>query len=377
MKRDPYFIKSVFHSTVLMSAFTSPGEILSQRDLVQRTGLSRGIVHRILYTLEKSGIVEKPRSNQYRLLIHKSRHNKWKIGYGMPGIDSMFVREVTQSLQAAVERSDELELLILDHRYNSKNIIKNTDHFIRERVALVIEYQVDERLADFVADRYHEANIPVITVNNPYPHATYFGANNYRAGLIGGRHLGRWASSHWDGQIEEIIMVELGHAGSIPKSRLIGMERGIREVLGSRVEKVPVTYLDGDGQFEPSWAAMRKHLRKSRAERMLIGTMNDGSALGVLRAIEEAGRLEGCAIMGQNGSPEGRRELRRPNTRLIGSVAYFPETYGDGLVRLALDILNRRFVPPAVFTRHLLLTRDNVDRLYPNDSLMKFPILTA
>ena len=40
--RDPYLIKSVAHSALLMAAF-EPGEVLTQRDLVQRTGLSRGI----------------------------------------------------------------------------------------------------------------------------------------------------------------------------------------------------------------------------------------------------------------------------------------------------------------------------------------------
>lgn len=362
---------------MIISAFRSPGEILSQRELIKRTGLSRGIVHRILYTLEKGGAVEKPSPNQYRLLIQQLRHNEWKIGYGTPGIDSMFVREVTQSLQTAVERSGAIELLILDHHYKPKVTMSNAEQFIKEEVDLIIEYQLNEHIAAFLADRYQEANIPVIAVNNPYPHATYFGANNYRAGLIGGRYLGHWAKSNWGGQVEEIIMIELGRASVIPKTRLTGMERGILEVLGSRAEKVQVTYLDGDGQFEPSWSAMRKHLRKSRSERMLIGTMNDGSALGVLRAFEEAGRLESCAVMGQNGSPEGRRELRKPNTRLIGSVAYFPETYGDGLVRLAVDILNRRFVSPAVFTRHLLLTPGNVDRVYPNDALMEFSPLPA
>ena len=109
----------------------------------------------------------------------------------------------------------------------------------------------------------------------------------------------------------------------------------------------------------------------------LIGTMNDGSALGALRAFEEAGRLDDCAVMGQNGSAVARFELRRPHTRLIGCVAFFPETYGAGLVRLALDILNRRFVPPAVFTRHLLLTPSNVDHIYPNDALIQPPIVSA
>jgi ribose transport system substrate-binding protein len=65
--------------------------------------------------------------------------------------------------------------------------------------------------------------------------------------------------------------------------------------------------------------------------------------------------------------------LRTAQTRLIGSVAYFPEKYGDGLLRLALDILARRVVPPAVFTNHQLLTPENVDHFYPNDSLLTIP----
>jgi ribose transport system substrate-binding protein len=51
-------------------------------------------------------------------------------------------------------------------------------------------------------------------------------------------------------------------------------------------------------------------------------------------------------------------------------VGYFPEKYGDGLLKLALDILAGRPVPPAVFVRHQLITPENVDHFYPNDLLM-------
>jgi ribose transport system substrate-binding protein len=40
-------------------------------------------------------------------------------------------------------------------------------------------------------------------------------------------------------------------------------------------------------------------------------------------------------------------------------------------VKLALDILNHRPVPPAVFAKHHLITPENVDHFYPNDGLMK------
>jgi len=114
---------------------------------------------------------------------------------------------------------------------------------------------------------------------------------------------------------------------------------------------------------------MRRHLRYRTARRSLVGAINDPSALGALRAFQEAGRTDSCAIMGQNASPEGRAELREPATRLVGSVAYFPEKYGAQIVALALDILHRRAVPPAVFVKHQLVTPETVNHVYPNDEL--------
>ena len=74
--------------------------------------------------------------------------------------------------------------------------------------------------------------------------------------------------------------------------------------------------------------------------------------------------------MGQNAEPEGRTELRQARTRMVGTVAYFPERYGEGLIRLAMDILNKRVTPPAIFIKHALITRENVDHYYPNDELL-------
>ena len=62
--------------------------------------------------------------------------------------------------------------------------------------------------------------------------------------------------------------------------------------------------------------------------------------------------------------------MRTPHTPLIGSVGYFPEKYGEGLIRLALDILAKKQVAPALFIKHHLITAENVDHYYPNDSLV-------
>jgi ribose transport system substrate-binding protein len=193
----------------------------------------------------------------------------------------------------------------------------------------MIEFQTDEAIAPIIAAKFREANIPLTAIDIPHPGATYFGVNNYGAGLIGGRYLGRWAKQHWQGSVEEIVLLELPRAGSLPRMRLTGMLVGMKEVLPG-LDGCPVTYIEGDGRFDPNLKTMRKYLRSKRPSRVLVGAINDTSALGGMRAFQEVGRAEQCAVMGQNASPEARAELREPATRMIGSVGYFPERVDSG-----------------------------------------------
>ncbi|HEV2986252.1 MAG TPA: substrate-binding domain-containing protein [Vicinamibacterales bacterium] len=366
--RDPYLVKAVVHSSRVLSAFRSSGEALPLRDVSARSGLSKSMAFRLLYTLERCGLIEKIGENLYRSSVRPFKQKLYRIGYAAQGTDYQFSKEVSAGLQRAAA-AEGVELICVDNRYNPKIAQRNADVLVREHVDLVIEFQTDEQIAPIVATKYREANIPLIAIEIPHPGATYFGANNYEAGLIGGRYLGRWTRQRWHGEVDEIVLVALKRAGSLPQMRLTGVLVGMKEVC-SHLEDCRVTYLDGDGVLGDSFEAMRKHLRTSKSRHIVVGAINDPSALGALRAFQEAGRADSCAIVGHNASPEGRAELRQPGTRLIGSVAYFPEKYGDEILKVALDILHRRPVPPAVFVKHQMVTPDNVNHVYPNDELM-------
>jgi ribose transport system substrate-binding protein len=362
-----YMVKSLVHASRVLEAFQSAGDVLRLRDVVTRTGYNKGMCFRLIYTLHQCGFLDKVGENHYRLASEMRRRRLYRIGYAAQGQDASFDKEVRIGLVRAAER-EHIELLVVDNRYQPKIALRTADYLIKEQVDLVIEFQTDEQIAPAIASKYMQANIPFIAIDIPHPGATYFGANNYQAGLLGGHYLGRWAKRHWEGEVDEILLIELTRAGSLPKARMRGMITGIGEVL-RLTERCRSLSIDGDGQFQTSIERVRKHLRESKARRILVGAANDSTALGALRAFQEAGRANECAIVGNNAEPEARVELRTPNTRLIASVAFFPEKYGDGLIRLALDILSRKAVPPAVFTGHQVITPDNVDHFYPNDSL--------
>jgi ribose transport system substrate-binding protein len=365
--RNRYLVKSIVHSSQLLGAFRSLGEALSLKEICARCGLRKTMVFRLLYTLERCGMVEKVGQNLYQSRIRPWRQRQYRLGYAAQGTDYQFSREVSESLQRAAT-AEGIELICVDNRYSAKTAQRNAELLVREKVDLAIEFQTNEEVAPIVAAKYREAGIPMIAIDIPHPGATYYGANNYEAGLIGGRYLGRWVKEHWNSEAHEILLLELKRAGNVPRMRLSGLLVGINLALPSAA-KCRVTYLDGDGELGPSFDAVRRHVRFSHANHVIVGAINDPSALGALRAFQEAGRTESCVIMGQNASPEGRAELRQPKTQFVGSIAYFPERYGEDLIRLSLDLLNQRPVPPAVYVQHKLITPASVDHYYPNDAL--------
>ena len=368
--RERFIVQSVVHAAEVLGAFQSAGEALRLCDVVGRTGFGKGMCFRLLHTLHHCGLLDKVDASRFRLVSEVRRRKRHRIGYAAQGQDISFSREVRASLERAAEAED-VELIVLNNRYQPKVALRNAEQLVRERVDLVIEFQTDEAIAPAIASTYLEAGIPLIAIDIPHPGATYFGANNYQAGLLAGRYLGHWAKARWNGQVDEVLLIELARAGSLVHARMSGVRAGLTEILRGAVESCPIVYLDGDGQFKTALERVRRHLRVSKAKRLLVGAANDASALGAARAAEEAGRGVGtCAIIGQNAEPDARAELREPRSPLVASIGFFPERYGDGLIRLALDILSHKQVPPAVFIRHQLITAENVDHFYPNDILL-------
>jgi ribose transport system substrate-binding protein len=185
--------------------------------------------------------------------------------------------------------------------------------------------------------------------------------------VIGGRALGRWAKANWKGDVEQVLLLELPIAGPLPQLRVTGTEAGLAETLPG-IDTRSIARLNGKGEFDHSLDVVRRFLRRTPPRRTLIAAVNDPSALGALRAFEEAGRAQLCAAMGQNAIRAARRELRRTGTRLIGSVGYFPERYGEELIPLALAILQKKPVPSAVFVKHQLITPENIALIYPAET---------
>jgi ribose transport system substrate-binding protein len=362
-KRHPYTVKSVVHAFDILRVLHG-GETLRLCDITRRTGFRKGTCFRLLHTLSQCGCIERA-GRHYRVAREPGGTKRYRIGYADQGEDGHFPREVRESLMSAARRQG-IDLILVVGRSQPNAALRNAERLIREGIDLVIEFQPCASIAPAIVFEYLGAGIPMIAIDSPQAGATYFGANNHQAGVLAGRCLGKWARRCVSRRIDEILLLEHTRAGPLLQARTGGVLSGIGDVL-REAAFIPVVSLDVDGAFDASLECVRRHLRESKARHVLVAAANDASALGAARAFSESGRADSCAIVGQNAEPEARAELRKTSTPLIASVGHFPEHYGDGLMHLALDILGKRRVPPAVFVRHRVVTRENVDDLYPHD----------
>jgi len=101
--------------------------------------------------------------------------------------------------------------------------------------------------------------------------------------------------------------------------------------------------------------------------RIAVLCFNDEAALGAVRAARKLGREEDLVVVGQGADRQVRQEIRNPQSRIIGSTAYWPERYGPKLIEIAGKILAGQPVPPAIFNEHVFISRDNINLYYPQD----------
>jgi ribose transport system substrate-binding protein len=356
-------MKSLIRACNILKVFRDESECLRLVDVVARTGLNKTTALRMLSTLAACELITRVGDTKYKLGIRPLGKKRFRFGYGAQSAEFAFSRAVTESLQRSAAAAD-IDLLVLDNQDSPHSAFHNSEIFVRERVDLVIESQTDTRIASRISACFQAASIPVIALEIPHPQTVYYGANNSQAGMIAGRHLARWAESHWQGNVDELLLIELPKAGQIPNARILGSMLGVIERLVWVTDR-QIKTLRASGHYESALAMTRIHLRRSKAERILVAAINDPSALGALQAFRDAGREEHCAIVGHNASPEAHGEIGNIHSRLIGSVGYFPERYGEGVIPLALDMLAGRPVLPATFVRHEMITPSNLRLYYP------------
>lgn len=294
--------------------------------------------------------------------------DQYKIGFANLTEDIVFTQLVRESIVANAEKAGNIELILADNKLDGATALVNADNFLVQGVNGVIEFQTDEKFGNVIMDKFRAAGVPVIAIDIPMPGATFFGADNYYAGRLAGEAAAKWVNENWDGQVDAVLELALPQSGPVAGARMQGMLDALQEGLAEPVPEDMIFHLDSKNTQDEAFRVVSDVLPGIPEARHIVGTaINDGTALGIIAALEAAGRKEDGIVIAQNADPSGREEIAKADSIYLGSVAYFPEKYGDKIIPAMIDLLECRPVPPSIYVDHILVTKENMCELYPED----------
>ena len=260
-----YWIPVLSKALDVMEFLQSEAEPQSLESIYAHTHISKTTIYRILKTLVHRGYLGQGPDRRYRVV---SRPKKSKFGFGSESSDLPVAREVEESLRKAAVSAG-IDLLVLDNRYDATTALRNAEEFVRQKVDLIIEFQIDQQAAPVIADKIQAAGIPLIAVDIPHPHATFLGVDNYRVGYEAGRYLAAYAKSAWAGKVSWVLGLDLEEAGPLVQSRTTGAYAAVRAALPWLTDRHFITR-NGQGLREQSRKLVREFLRQHPKDRNIL-----------------------------------------------------------------------------------------------------------
>lgn len=287
------------------------------------------------------------------------------IGFANLQRDIAFCVKVEQGL-AANAKAAGIDLQVADNRLDGATALANAESFLQRNVDYVIEFQTDANFGATIMQKMKDADTKVTAIDIPMPGATFFGANNPRSGFMGGSYLAQAAIGKFGADKVKsgyLVIGALPQSGAIPAMRTGGQIAGfLASVEGFSADHV-IT-IDSKNTLEESFTQMNNVLGRIPAGvPILITAINDQSATGMLRAVKQAGREADLLVVGM-GADETQTLASEP--AFIASVGYFPERYGNYIVPLALMQLAGKKTPDTVLVNHVMVTKANVCKFYPD-----------
>ena len=295
---------------------------------------------------------------------------KYKIGFANLARDITFTIDVENGIKSAAQKTGCIDLVIVDNHLDGATALANADNLITQKVVGVVEFQTDEKFGPVIMSKFRGQNIPVVAIDIPMPGATFFGADNFKAGSLAGEAMAKAFQKKFPNAPPKLVLGELPQSGPVPQARMVGYVQGVKSVYPNLKDPGgDVIRFDSKNTLEESRTQMSNILQTlPPGTKFMAGAINDGSTLGELAAIQAAGRTGDAVLAGQGADKTGREEFCRTGSIMIGSTGYFPERYGDKIVPAILALVNGQALPPAVYVDHVFIDPKNIKQYYPDQN---------
>jgi len=287
-----------------------------------------------------------------------------KIAFSAPGADHGWLAAITENAEEEAAKYDDVEFVLLEGTNDSAAQVSQVEQLMAEDPdALVILPHEGGPLTP-VALEAMEQGIPVINLDREFStksaYRTWIGGDNYGIGVSAANYLAEQLDCQ--GNVVEIQ----GLAGiSVTEQRSAGFADTIEQLCGDGIQIVaqqPADFLPDKG------LEVMETILQAEPDIDAVYTHDDDMAMGVVSAIENAGREDEMILTGAGGSREAMERIEQGG--LYSATFLYNPSMSASAVRVArLIALGEGFeelaepeVPSRIELTATTVTQDNVDQ---------------
>lgn len=251
-----------------------------------------------------------------------------KIGVSIADQSNVFYVDILDGMEAAMKDGD--ELIVMDAAFDVAKQITDIEDMIQQDVDVMLVDPVDSVAIQPALEACAAAEIPVIAYNSPVDDSSMVvstvASDNYMAGELIGEALAEWLGG--EGKVAMLTY----NVAQVCLDRANGFIAAISNYAGIEI----VESQEIQPGVDTSLPVMENVLQ-AYPELTGVFALNDPSAIGAAAAIESAGLLDQIAIVGVDGSDEGKAAICEG--RMLASAAQHPVDIGKISVETAYAVI--------------------------------------
>jgi ribose transport system substrate-binding protein len=288
------------------------------------------------------------------------------IGFSAPAADHGWMGAITSAAQAEADKFDDVELLVAEGTNDVNVQISQVEQFINDGVDAIVLLPFDGAALTEVATQAMEAGITVVNVDrefsSPFAARTTILGDNYGMGVSAGTYICEQVGDNPDAVVAEIAGID-----SLPltQDRSQGFADALEDCGLEVSNRVAADFTVQGGQQAAA------NLLQAAPQIDALWNHDDDQGVGVMAAIEEAGRDE-FVMVGGAGSRNVMEDIQSGDSVVKATVVY-PSTQAADGIRLARLLVQQKAmgdlveveVPRTIQLFAPVVTEENVEQYLP------------
>lgn len=288
------------------------------------------------------------------------------IGFSGPAADHGWLGAINSAAIAMGDSYDDVELRVAEGTNDANLQISQVETFVNDGVDVIVLLPTDGAALTEAAIKAMNAGVPVINVDREFSstfaaRVTILG-DNYGMGVSAGTYICERLGGNPDAVVAEIAGID-----SLPltQDRTRGFNDSLSDCGLSVSARVAADFTIAGGQ------EVTAQLLSANPQIDAIWNHDDDQGIGVLAAIDEAGRDE-FFMVGGAGSSNAMEAIKAGNTVLEATVIYPSTQAADGISLARLLAQNKNLgdlasagIPNRIVLHAPVVTKDNVEEYLP------------